>query len=217
MVDQSPQQGYSGQQGLSDPGSQFGVFAFIVEQLLGEVRTIVPVKVVAVTGGGTGAGPPKVDVLPLVKQMDGIGTTTSHGNVLSLPVIRWKSGNGSIVVDPVVGDIGLAIISDRDMSAVVASGAESAPGSFRRFDLADGLYLGGILGSAPTQYVAFTSTGIKLSDKNGNTVDMKAGSIAITGNVTVTGSVIAGFGGADQVGLQTHLHTGNNIAPTPGS
>lgn len=217
MVDQSPQQGYSGQQGLSDPGSDFGVIAFIVEQLLGEVRTIVPVKVVAVTGGGVGAGPPKVDVLPLVKQMDGIGTTQSHGNVLSLPVMRWKSGNGSIVVDPVVGDLGLALVSDRDMSAVVTSGAEAAPGSFRRFDLADGLYLGGILGIAPTQYIAFTSTGVKVSDKNGNVIDMKSGSIAITGNVTVTGTVIAGFGGADQVGLQTHSHTGNNIAPTPGS
>lgn len=213
----SPQQGYSGQQGLSDPGSQFGVMAFIVEQLLGEVRTIVPVKVVAIIGGGVGTVPPKVDVLPLVKQMDGIGTTTSHGNVLSLPVMRWKSGNGSIIVDPVVGDIGLAVISDRDMSAVVASGAESAPGSFRRFDLADGIYLGGILGPVPTQYIAFTSTGVKVSDKNGNVIEMKAGSISITGNVTVTGSVIAGFGGADQVGVQTHLHTGNNIAPTPGT
>lgn len=216
-MEQSPQQGYSGQQGLSDPGSQYGVMAFIVEQLLGEVRTIVPVKVVAVTGGGAAAGPPKVDVLPLVKQMDGIGTATSHGNVLSLPVIRWKSGNGSIVVDPIVGDIGLAIIADRDISAVVTSGAESAPGSFRRFDLADGLYLGGILGPAPTQYIAFTSTGVKISDKNGNVVEMKSGSIAITGNVTVTGSVIAGFGGGDQVGLQTHLHTANNVAPTPGT
>lgn len=213
----STQQGYSGQQGLSDPGSQFSVIAFIVEQLLGDVRTIVPCKVVAVTGGGAGAGPPKVDVLPLVKQMDGIGTATSHGNVLSLPVIRWKSGNGSIVIDPVVGDIGLAVIADRDISAVVVSGAESPPGSFRRFDLADGIYLGGILGPAPTQYVTFTSTGVKISDKNGNIIDMKSGSIAITGNVTVTGSVIAGFGGADQVGLQTHSHTANNVAPTPGT
>lgn len=207
MVTQAPQQGYSGQLGLSDPGSQFGVTSFIVEQLLGQVRTIVPVKVIAVTGGGVGAGPPTVDVQPLVKQMDGIGTATSHGNVLSLPVMRWKSGNGSIIVDPVVGDIGIAAISDRDMSAVVASGAESAPGSFRRFDLADGIYLGGILGSAPTQYIAFTSSGIQI----------KGGTIAITGNVTVTGSVIAGFGGADQVGLQTHLHSANNVAPTPGT
>ena len=217
MVTQAPQQGYSGQLGLSDPGSDFGVMTFIVEQLLGQVRTIVPVKVIAVTGGGTGSGPPTVDVRPLVKQMDGIGTATSHGNVLSLPVMRWKSGNGSIIVDPVVNDIGLALISDRDMSAVVASGAESAPGSFRRFDLADGIYLGGILGSAPTQYIAFTSTGVKISDKNGNVIDMKAGSIAITGTLTVTGPVIAGFGGADQVGLQTHSHTANNVAPTPGT
>lgn len=216
MVDQA-QQGYSGQLGLNDPGSQYGVLAFIVEQLLGGVRTFVPVQVVAVIGGGVGTVPPKVDVHPMVKQMDGIGTTTPHGNVLSLPVMRWKCGNGSIIADPVVGDIGLAAISDRDMSAVVASGAESAPGSFRRFNLADGVYLGGILGPVPTQYIAFTSTGVKVSDKNGNVIEMKAGSIAITGNVTVTGTVISGFGGADQVGLQTHSHTANNVAPTPGT
>lgn len=43
------------------------------------------------------------------------------------------------------------------------------------------------------------------------------------GNLNVTGSVIAGFGGVDQVGLQTHKHGGVTIgggttsAPTAGT
>jgi phage gp45-like len=48
------------------------------------------------------------------------------------------------------------------------------------------------------------------------------GNLTITGTLTVTGGIIAGFGGADQVGLQTHNHTvpehaGLSSAPTPGT
>lgn len=211
------QGGYAGQIGLYDANSEFNAISAIVRVMLSEVRTVVPVKVVAVTGGGVGASPPTVDVQPLVMQMDGAGNTTPHGLVLGLPVIRWQAGGAAIVADPVVGDIGLVLICDRDVSAVETAQGQAAPGSFRRHNLADGIYLGGILNAAPTKYVALTSAGIKLVDGNGNIVEMKAGSIAITGNVTVTGSIIAGFGGGDQVGLQTHLHTANNTPPTAGT
>lgn len=211
------QSGYAGQMGVSDANSDFNSIAFLIRTMIGDVRTIVPVKVVAVTGGGVGASPPTVDVQSLVMQMDGAGNTTPHGLLLDLPVIRWQAGGAAIVADPVVGDIGVILVCDRDISAVEAAQGQAAPGSFRRHNLADGIYLGGILNAAPTKYVALTSTGIKMVDGNGNIVEMKAGSIAITGNVTITGSVIAGFGGGDQVGLQTHLHTANNTPPTPGS
>lgn len=32
------------------------------------------------------------------------------------------------------------------------------------------------------------------------------GNVAVTGNITATGSIQAGFGGADQIGLQSHIH-----------
>ena len=50
----------------------------------------------------------------------------------------------------------------------------------------------------------------------GNPVTIN-GNLLVTGNVTVNGTVIAGDGGADQVGLQTHTHPGNNQPPTPGT
>jgi hypothetical protein len=90
--------------------------------------------------------------------------------------------------------------------------------------LADGVYLGGILGPVPTQSLAFTPTGVTITDKNGNKIDMKAGSIDITTtSLRVNGSVIAGFGTGDQVGLQTHTHsgvaTGGSVSgvPVPGT
>jgi phage gp45-like len=49
----------------------------------------------------------------------------------------------------------------------------------------------------------------------GVTINCGALPMTITGNLRVTGSVIAGYGGADQVGLQTHRHgTGTNAAGT---
>lgn len=43
------------------------------------------------------------------------------------------------------------------------------------------------------------------------------GAVAINGNLTVTGTITAGQGGADQVGLQTHTHPNNGDPPTPGT
>jgi hypothetical protein len=43
------------------------------------------------------------------------------------------------------------------------------------------------------------------------------GSVAITGNLTVTGTITAGQGGADLVTLQNHTHEGGAVpAPDPG-
>lgn len=41
--------------------------------------------------------------------------------------------------------------------------------------------------------------------------------MTITGDLYVTGAVIAGYGGADQVGVQTHKHATNGVAPTAGT
>jgi hypothetical protein len=48
------------------------------------------------------------------------------------------------------------------------------------------------------------------------TIEAQAGG-TYAGNITTSGNVIAGSGGADQVGLQTHEHSANNTPPTPGT
>jgi len=219
------------QQNVFDANSEFSVIAFIVRQALGRARFAIPATVQTVHGGGVGA-PPTVDVQVAVNLIDGIGQQSSHGTIFGLPVFRLQGGPNAIIIDPVAGDVGFLVVSDRDISALKANaGAVSNPGSYRRNDLADAVYFGGIVNPAdPTQAVQFTSTGLKVFDKNGNIIEMKASGITITpasgtatvnGNLNVTGEVTAGAGGADSVGLQTHEHPtaaiGSPSPPTPGT
>jgi hypothetical protein len=224
-------EGFYGQQGTFDGTSDHNVIEFIVRQMLGRVRTGVPVKVIAVHGGGVGPAP-TVDVQVLVNQIDGVGNQTPHGTIFGIPVLRIQGGANAVICDPVANDIGWLSIGDRDISAVKANkGKQSNPGSYRRHNLADGVYIGAILNpAAPTQYVQFTTTGLKIADKNGNIIEMKSGEIditstkvsingdlAVSGAITAGGEITAGSGGGGSVTLQQHKHTGNNIPPTPGT
>lgn len=229
--------GYAGQQGLTDANSQFNQQHFLVWQILGRVQTIAVVIVKAVRPSAAGAMTAEsgvVDIQPLVRQIDGQGKTTPHGIINNIPYFRLQGGANAVVVDPEVGDIGIALMANRDISAVKKSKAEAAPGSYRKFDWADGIYLGGILGKEPTQLVQFLSDGVKLSDKNGNVLQMGEsgitvngvlfsrnrdvtnvhdlgveGGAAVTGNVTVHGAVTAdGDGTFAGTSVHTHRHSG---------
>jgi hypothetical protein len=152
----------------------------------------------------------------MVNMIDGIGNKTPHGTIFNLPYFRLQGGTSAIIMDPQVGDIGIALICDRDISSVKATQAVSNPGSNRLHDLADGIYIGGILNGIPTSYIQFDSLGnIVITPKPG-------GFVNVNGSIHATGAVIAGFGGADQVGLQTHVHEANATnsptnPPTPGT
>lgn len=226
MSDSSaPSKGYPGQLDQTDQGSDFNQHAFAVDQRLGRVRTMVPVKVVKVSGGGT-KGPASVDVQILVKQMDSEGKATSHGNTLNIPHARPRCGDSVIIMDPKVGDIGFMSIADRDISSLKANGGqESAPGSFRRHNLADGVYHAQALDqSEPKQWLSFTDDGIELADRNGNVLKsskadgwtMNGVKISQQGAVKAPGNVTAGDGTGDSVDLQGHTH-GSGPAPTAGS
>ena len=230
------QQGFYGQLAVTDPNNEYNAHSFHIDQKTGEVRTGVPVKIIAVHGGGVGP-PPTVDVQPLINQIDSAGKKTDHGIIYGLATTRNQGGTSAVINDPVVGDIGYMVIADRDISSLKANaGAQSNPGSFRRHDLADGVYMGKMLGSdAPTNYIhhlpgggfkiadqfgnsiVMNATGITMTDCHGNIIAMKSGSIAATTtNLTSTGGVQAGVGGSDSVTLQHHLHAGGP-PPDPGT
>lgn len=217
-------EGFFGQQGISDATEFWNMIKFLIREEMALVRTSIPVKVVAVHGGGVGK-PPTVDVLPLVNQTDGQGNKTDHDIVYGIPVQRNQGSTYTIINDPHVDDVGYISIADRDISAVKANdGAQSNPGSFRRHSMADGVYTGAILNpQTPTQYVHFRDDGIDIVDKNGNKIEMRSGYVRITTTVLqVTGDVIAGYGGAS-VTLLGHEHqdvtTGPDLSgpPEPGT
>lgn len=216
--------GYT-QFGMDDDTSHFNMMMFMFEQAIARCSTMKLVKVTAVNAGAEGPVG-FVDAQPLVNMMDGKGTATPHGIIHNLPYARIQGGANAIIIDPQVGDIGLAICADRDSSSVKANKAQANPGSRRRFDLADAVYIGGILNGMPNQFVEFLQNGIKVKDMNGNTIvtgqsgitltdnngniiQMESGGITITGNVTVNGMVKAtGNVTAGAIDLESHVHTG---------
>lgn len=154
----SQQQAYNGQRGLTDNSSEFNNLIFLIEQVLGRVSTMKLVRVMKVNGGGGAVAKiGTVDVVPVTAQTDGTGKATPHGVIHGVAYHRHQGGNSGTILDPVVGDIGLMHVADRDVSASKQNYVDDKPipanpGSFRRFDLADGVYLGGALNKPPEQY-----------------------------------------------------------------
>jgi hypothetical protein len=196
-----------GQISPPEAASDLNAMLSIAKQVVARLNVMKPVKVVAFypgEGDPTEAG--KVDVLPLVNQVDGGGNKQEHGTVFGLPVFRLQSGWGAVICDPKVDDIGFIVVSDWDMSSVVTTKAQANPGSRRSHNLADGVYLGGILQPSPVQYLRFSeesvtlidsrgnkyvsdADGVTITDASGKVVEISSGGIEITGNVTVNGTL----------------------------
>lgn len=170
--------GIVGQVGQNDGASEDNVINALIRAQLARMGTMKLVKIKAVTSAGEKAIAGMVDVQPLVNLVDGIlGSSMEQGTIYSIPYFRMQGGKNAFIMDPVVGDIGFAVISDRDISAVKEKKDVANPGSARRFSPADSIYVGGILNDVPDQYITFTSTGIKVEDKNGNIIETKSDGI----------------------------------------
>lgn len=154
--------GYTGEQRPGSASSDFNAISFLVQSLMSGMATATLVQVKGVTNSGGVAPVGFVDIQPMVNQVDGIGQAVAHGTIYKCPYQRMQGGANAIILDPQVGDIGIAVFADRDISSATSNKAPANPGSRRRFDMADGLYLGGCLNAAPTQYVEFSTTGIRI-------------------------------------------------------
>jgi hypothetical protein len=169
---------------------------FIIESFLNTVSTATLVKVQACTNTPGATSPVgRVNVLPLVNQLNGHDQPTPHITVYNLCYFRLGGGNNAILLDPQPGDVGLAVFADRDISAVKNSGGQqSNPGSRRRWSYSDGIYFGLSLANAPQQYVSFNNDGITVVDKNHNTVTLSDSGISIVdrhnNNITTSSSGI---------------------------
>lgn len=224
MSSQTDGSGKVGQQGLNTDTASYNIHDFFIQQALSKVGTIKLVKVMGVQNAGGVAAVGLVDVKPMVNLVDGLlGSAMQHDTVFQLPYFRLQGGLNAIIMDPVVGDIGFAVICDRDITTVKNTKTYGPPGSYRRFSIADGLYVGGVLNATPQQYVTFTSTGIKIADKNSNVWEMKSGMIELTtiqlkvnGDISATGEVVA-KSASTNIHLSTHKHPANNTSPTPGT
>ena len=208
----------AGQQVPQDSDSEFTVANFIVRQIMAELETMTPVQVVAVhPGQGT---PPKagtVDVQLLVSLLDGAGNAVQQGIVSGVPYFRLQGGQWAIVCDPAVKDFGYIVSASRDISNVVKSPGIANPASYRKYSFSDSIYMGGCFNAVPVAWVWCKSDGtLNIQDAKGNTLSSSAsgwalgGNLAVTGSITATQEITRGFGGADQVTVGQHTHTGTD-------
>lgn len=211
--------GYSGSMQPGNMAGEFNQISFIVSQILGRISTSTLVKIVKCTNSGGVSPVGFVDVQPLVNQVDGQGNPVPHGTIYGLPYFRVQGGQNAVIIDPEVGDIGIAVFASRDISKVKATKAQALPGSGRSYDMADGMYIGGLINGTPAQYVQFNASGITITSPskvtvnapdveiNAETVAVNASSSAditsptttINGDLVVTG-LITGDGGLTVTG-----------------
>ena len=206
---------YSG----TDP---YNALNFVIQNAVDSVAVAIPVKVVAVNAGGSGSATGYVDVLPLVTYVSGAGEAIQPVTLYHLPYSRIQGGIAAVVIDPVVGDIGLAVFAHSDTSTVTQGTSEpQQPGSKRHHSQSDGFYIGGFLNQAPSCFlelkqdntailtapatVTVNSPDITL---NGNTTvngdfAVVGGNSTMTGSLTTQGDVVSGG-----ISVQSHIHGG---------
>lgn len=193
--------------------------SFLLRQFASKTRIATIVQVLAVSNSGGVSPVGTVDIQPMVHQTDGAGNVTALPVVYGVPYMRMQGGTDAVIIDPKVGDIGMALFGDRDLSAVIATKKAAAPGSARRNSLSDALYIGGILNGTPQQYVQFTTSGITVLSPQAVTI--QAPTITLQGNVHTTGTLqqdgavtanstitAAGEVKGKGIPLSTHKHTG---------
>ena len=202
-----------GQKKPNTAGSEYNALQFMIQQALNSVSTAIPVQVQAVSGLF-------VDVLPLVSSVDGYGNAVEPTTLFHLPVFRYHAGVGAVILDPVVGDKGLAVFAQADASNVNdGTGTPQQPASFRKHSMSDGFYIGGFHNAAPTVYVEIKQSGeVVIVAPNKLTVTSPtatfSGNVTMSGNLSVTGD--ANIGGISFAG---HVHggvqTGGDDTSTP--
>lgn len=169
---------------------------FLIKVLQRDMSTAIPVIITATQAGDTNAAG-YVDARPLVAQIDAWGNSLPMAAIHHLPYFRLQAGRAAVVLDPVVGDIGLAVFAQSDCSNVKQGANQTVqPGSWRKFDQSDGFYVGGFLNKSVDTFVRLAQDGSITIKAPGNvTIDAPL--------VTYTGDIICG--GFSYLG---HTHTG---------
>ena len=192
-----------GQKKPNTAGSSYNSLQFMVQQAIRkQVHTAIPVQVQSVNGLF-------VDVLPLVSNVDGFGETVEPTTIYHLPVFRYHAGVGAVILDPVVGDKGLAIFCQSDSSTVnEGTNTPQQPGSFRRFSMSDGFYIGGFHNAAPTVYIEIKQDG-EVVIVAPNKLTVTSPSATFSGNVTMAGNLsVTGDANISGISFNSHVHGG---------
>lgn len=136
---------------------EFNVWQFFIKNALSKIRTAFLAKVLKVYKDKT-----LVDVLPIIKGIDADGNELKQSPVFRLPYFQYRGGINQITITPDIGDYGLCIASDRDITDFKLYTKETKPASLRMFDSRDSLYIGGFLNKGEIKnYIEITDNKIE--------------------------------------------------------
>jgi len=161
-----------------------------------------------------------------IQVQDGSWSSVTLPLCLDCPVLFPGGGGFQLTFPLAKGDEGLLVFASRCINAWWAQGGVQPQEELRMHDLSDGFFLPGVF-SQPRKPSPISTTkaelrsadgSLRLSLAPGGVLEIVApGAVHLTGDLHVTGAVIGGFGGADQIGLETHTHPANGDPPTPGT
>lgn len=168
---------------------------WVITRLMRTINTADLVKVLAVYPDTEAVG--FVDVQRLVQQQTTLGVVINNVPIYRLPYMRLQGGQSAVILDPVVGDLGVAVFAQRDITTAASTRTEGPAPTNRAYDSGDGLYLGGFLNAAPTQWLKFLpdAAGIEvntpgdLTIQTGGELQVQVGgnlTVSVAGTVTVT-------------------------------
>lgn len=218
----------------ADVATGYAALEFTIRSILNRTATAELVKVKTCTNTGGVAPYGFVDVVPLVNQVAGDGSSVPRGVIYRLPYQRVQGGTNAVIIDPKAGDIGLVVFAMRDTSAVKANPAQAVtlatgtdgtpPGSARTYDPADGMYFGGLLNGLPVNYVRVsddeievhhgtkvTVTAPEIDLTAGTVVNIQAPTINLKGTVAQTAGVVTM---AETLAVTSDVSVGGNLAVT---
>lgn len=185
---------------------------FILERMIGKAYTITLVKVNEVLPGGIGPVG-FLSATDLTQQMDGNNQGIPNEPMENLPYFRLQGGANAIIIDPKPGDIGLAAFARRDITVLKQNKTEGPPPSLRTHDVSDGLYIGGLLNGAPSQWIQFLDSGINIKATAPVTID--ATLLQVNCPIVSTGDITDHTNSMQAMRDQYNAHIGH--APSGGS
>lgn len=146
------------------------------------VNTVIIVKVIAINEG-------TIDVIPLISLIDAEDNPIEKAPVYNVRYMQLQAGLNGIKLKPVIGDIGILLVSDRDTSKI----QEGIALTNRRFNIADGIYLGGIYGlnQEPTQFIEIKENELNITGtqtiniNGGQEVNVTAPTVNVKGSTAI--------------------------------
>ena len=167
-----------------------------IQKDLQKINTVFLARITAVNGGGTG-GSKTVSATPLICQIDANGNKLNSPVLVEVPYYRVQAGTGALILDPVVGDIGVFVCAKRDISNIKNGVSDpQVPASFRSFDLADSIMIATIHTGVASTYIHISPDGqtIEINAPTSLTVNTATATITaskttINGDVEINGNL----------------------------